>query len=90
MAIDNPFGNTYDGTGQPALRVENITTNDSADQPSVYRMIYVGVGGDIKITDMVGNVVVHKNAAAGSYIGPFRCARVWTTGTTATNLLGYV
>lgn len=90
MAIDSPFGNSIDGTGMPALRLENITPNDSADNATIYRQIYVGAGGSVKLTDSVGNVVTHINVSSGSYLGPFKCARVWATGTTATNLIGYV
>ena len=89
MAADNPFGNAIEGSGMPAVRIETVTGNDSADQPSVYRMLYVGVGGDVKVTDTFGNVAIHKNVASGSYIGPFRIARVWATST-ATDIIGYV
>lgn len=90
MAIDTPFGNTLDGTGMYALRLENITPSDSTDNASMYRQIYCGVGGDINLIDSKGNTVLHKNVASGSYIGPFYCARVKASLTTATNLIGYV
>ncbi len=90
MAANDPFGNSIDGTGTLALWMENITPSNSNDLPSIARMIYVGVGGDVSLVDTQGNTILHKNAAAGSYLGPFRVSRVNATGTTATNMVAYV
>lgn len=91
MPATNPFdtNNSYDST-RPALGLIAITTSDSADQTRVLRMIYCGVAGNISVIDTEGNTATHLNVASGSYIGPFSVARVKATGTTATNLIGYV
>jgi len=91
MPIDNPFDslNVNDST-RPALGLVAITTSDSADQARVLRTIYCGVAGNIAVMDTEGNSVTHLNVASGSYIGPFSVKRVLATGTTATNLIGYV
>jgi hypothetical protein len=86
----NLFDGYTSGAEVPALRMTTIAPSDASDLPVAVRMIYVGVGGDVNMTDTEGNTVLHKNAGAGCYLGPFRVARVRTSGTTATNLVGYV
>lgn len=49
--------------------------------------IYVGTGGNIKVT-MVGNqVVTFNNVPNGSFL-PIQVKKVWATGTGASDLLG--
>lgn len=63
-----------------------ITTSDTVAQP-LFRRIYVGVSGDVKITTIGGNVVVYKAAPVG-YLKIACASLIWATGTTATNLVG--
>lgn len=65
----------------------NITPSDSTDLPDALRMLIVGVGGDVKITDTRGEIGTFT-LEAGNY--PVRVARVWSTGTTATGLVGVI
>lgn len=88
-AID-PFSSASKSQISGAVSLTAISPNDAADLDYVVRMIYVGTGGDISVTDTLGNTVTHVNAAAGSYIGPFSVARVNLAGTTAADLVGYV
>ncbi len=67
-----------------------ITPDNTNELATVVRAIFVGVAGDVSVVDTAGNTVVHKNCAAGSYIGPFRVKQVTVSNTTATNLIGYV
>lgn len=64
-----------------------IVTNDSTDLTRPARGIYVGVSGDVKINDLLGNALTFKAAVAGLVL-PVCAARVFATGTTATNLIG--
>ena len=89
MPAYNHFGNTPNSMGG-AIKLANITPADGADLNDVVRLIYVGVSGNVATTDTQGNNVIHYNAPSGGYIGPFSVARVLATGTTATNLIGYV
>lgn len=89
MAVNKPFGDEINSLGA-ALSMFAITTSDSNDLATSVRQIYVGVGGDVSVIDSKGNTVIHKNAATGSYLGPFNVVRVTTANTTATNLIGYV
>jgi hypothetical protein len=73
--------------GRPAASAAAITPNDSADLSNVTRGIYVGGGGNVKV-DMndTGTAVVFYNVPVGVVL-PIRAARVYSTGTTATNLV---
>lgn len=62
-----------------------VTPSDSVDldTPSV---IYVGVSGSVKVSTVQGDAVTFVGLLAGSVI-PVQVIRVWSNGTTATNLL---
>ena len=74
--LDSPAGNAY-----------AVTPADGTDQSFATRAIYVGGAGDIKVTTTGGNTVTFVGCLAGSIL-PVRAARIWATGTTATNLVG--
>lgn len=63
----------------------NVTKDDANDLPHVTRGLIVGTAGDIKITDPEGNVGTYT-LPAGQYA--VRIQRLWSTGTTATGLVG--
>jgi hypothetical protein len=68
----------------------DITPNDGADLPNVTRGIYIGVGGDVRMTLVGmpdGTSRVYTNMAQGM-THEKRIKRVWATGTTATGLVG--
>jgi hypothetical protein len=85
MADD--FANYTSGLNSPAAHAFDIVANDSTDFVRTTRAIYVGGGGNVKIKTASGEIVTFSNASAGSTL-PIRVARVYATGTTATNLLG--
>lgn len=62
-----------------------VTPSDSADLPQ-FSVIYVGVTGTVKVTTAQGTDVTFKGVAAGTVI-PVRARRVWSTGTTATDMV---
>ena len=66
-----------------------ITGNDSTALTKSTRSIYVGGSGNIKVTTVDGTTVTFNGAVAGSII-PVRVKRVFSTGTTATNLIGLI
>jgi hypothetical protein len=68
----------------------DVLKSDATDLSECVVMIYVGVGGDVSLTDSEGHTLLHRNAASGTYLGPFQVARVRSSGTTATGLVGYV
>lgn len=80
-----PFPNSGPANGLVAL-----SPSDSADAAAYkVRQIYVGTGGDVKV--MQGSVVVtFRNVPAGSVLGPFLVDKVFATGTTAADLVGFL
>lgn len=62
-----------------------ITPADS-DMTNEARGIYVGGGGDVKVTTSSGDVVTFKGVPGGTLL-PVIAIRVWSTGTTADSLV---
>lgn len=63
-----------------------VTPSDTENLPlGAPRAIFVGVAGDVALTDMMGNT--STLVSAGAQYHPIRPARVRATGTTATNIL---
>lgn len=89
MPANKPFGDEINSLGM-ALSMFSITPHDTNELGNAVRMIYVGLGGDVNLTDSKGNTVLHKNAPTGSYLGPFNVVKVNASNTTASNLIGYV
>lgn len=62
-----------------------ITVNDAVDLPQV-SVVFVGVGGNVKVTTANGDVVTFNGVLAGMVL-PVQVRRVWSTGTTATTMV---
>lgn len=80
--------NTYRQYSDPPSFVETVTPSDSTDLTYYTQSIYVGVTGDVRLTPIDvadGSYVLYKALAAGRY--NIRAKRIWSTGTTATNIL---
>ena len=85
--MSDKFSNYHSGLESPAERAFAITGNDSTDLTVTPRAIYVGGAGNVKVTTLGGDTVTFNGAVAGTII-PVRVTRVFSTGTTATNLIG--
>jgi hypothetical protein len=71
----------------PAEKYNAITPHDTNDLTVPTRAIYVGVSGDVKVDSIDGNAVTYTGLMAG-IIHAIACTRVYSTGTTATNIVG--
>jgi hypothetical protein len=76
-------------------RAAAVTPSDTVDIPSVSTqdgtgnngcVLYVGVGGDVKVTTAGGDTVVFTGLLAGMFV-PVQVLRVWAADTTATNIV---
>jgi hypothetical protein len=76
-------------------RAAAVTPSDTVDIPSVSTqdgtgnngcVLYVGVGGDVKVTTAGGDTVVFTGLLAGMFV-PVQVLRVWATDTTATDIV---
>jgi hypothetical protein len=73
---------------EPARNAAAVTPNDSTDLTNSSRNIYVGTSGNLTVTmlDMAdGTSVTLPNAPVGYH--PLEVKRIWSTGTTASNIV---
>ena len=72
-----------------------VTTSDTLNIPSASTedgngnngcVLYVGAGGDLKVTTVGGNDVTFVNIQDGSFL-PIQVIKVFATGTTCTSIL---
>lgn len=73
-------------TQQPFEVLRTITTSDTTVYSPAIEYFYVGVAGDVAVTDRAGNVVTLKGCLAGK-IYAFRVTKIMATNTTATNIV---
>lgn len=77
------------GLTSPAIGGFAITKSDSNDLAEVARAVYIGAGGSLKVTALDGSVLTFVGLQTGALL-PVSCTRVWSTGTTAANIVGLV
>ena len=75
-----------------AIGASAVTVSDTvADPNGVFRGLYFGAAGAVKITMANGDIVTFPNVGAGTVL-PCACTMVWSTGTTVstpnTNIIG--
>jgi hypothetical protein len=69
----------------PADNAAAVTPNDATDLTNTARALYVGGTGNVKVDTAAGDTVIFYSVPAGAII-PVRVKRVYSTGTTATNI----
>jgi hypothetical protein len=79
--------NEYTST-VPATKGYEITPSDSTDLSPHARVLFIGTGGDLKITTK-GDTTITFPVLTGQYV-LFQVKRVWATGTTATDIVSMV
>jgi len=92
--------NTTDGTQSELAAVINDTTIEVRDaifaaQPKNYAVyggtqegavLYIGGAGNLKVTTVAGDIVTFNGVLAGSFF-PVNVLKVFSTGTSATNII---
>lgn len=86
MAATDTFRRVTADLDDPASSAVAITPNDSTDLTVVTRGIYVGGAGSVKVDMQTSGTVTFVGCVAGQTLA-IRAKRVYSTGTTATNLL---
>lgn len=85
------MANEWTGFGvelhSPAMNAQEITPADGADLTYQARSLYVGGAGNVKVTTVGGDTVTFVGVAAGTVL-PVLVKRVFSTGTTATSIVG--
>lgn len=81
----NPLPTTLAGSN--AINAVVVVPNDASDLvTNPTKGLYLGTGGDVKVTLHGGNTVTFVGLSAG-VIHPIAVKRVWATGTNASNIL---
>lgn len=81
MLAINTFDSHAKGLESPLSSAAQVTPTDAADLSHVSRALFVGAGGDLRVTTMDGQTVTFGGMAPGWH--PIRVRRVLATGTTA-------
>lgn len=84
MTVDR----SLQGSGEPAVFAFPISPSDADYLPFVPRAVYVGGSGNLAVMTAGLDIVVLVGVAVGSVL-PVRVIKVFATGTTATNLVGF-
>lgn len=80
------YKNHAPGMSDPILSASSIIPDDGADLPTSTRAIYVGGAGNLRVTLVSGDIVTFENMGQGWH--PLRVERVWSTGTSASAIVG--
>lgn len=87
MSAVDDFGTFATGLDAPADKAAAIVPSNGTNLAFATRAIYVGGGGDLRVEMQRSGTVTFFGLPGGTIL-PIRVARVYTAGTTATNLVG--
>ncbi|SDF16856.1 spike base protein, RCAP_Rcc01079 family [Limimaricola pyoseonensis] len=85
MPVIDSFAGQVAGLDSPVAQAAAVVPSDDTDLPQASRALYLGTGGDLRVTLLGGAVVTFRAAAAGWH--PLRVARVHATGTGAADIV---
>lgn len=78
------------GLTTPAAHAALVTPDDSNDLTSMTRGVSFGTAGAIKVTTAGGEtLVIPSGALAAGVVHPVAWVRIWSTSTTAANIVAY-
>lgn len=77
------MSSSYDTS--PANTAALVTPSDSVDLVPAARALYVGTTGNIKVTTAGGSTLLFTAVPVGFF--PVKVSRVWSTTTTASNIV---
>lgn len=84
MATEDKYKKVITGTEAPGFRHFSITPG-TGDLTALPRALYVGTAGDLVVEDSDGVSVTYVGISG---FVPMRAAKVLSTGTTATDIVG--
>lgn len=83
--MTDPYKTFASSLSDPVHMAESVTPDDGTNLTTACRALYVGQGGNLRVTLVGGSTVTLVAASNGWH--PVRATRVWATGTTATDIL---
>lgn len=75
-----------EGLESPAVHLDTVTPSDTTDLARITRAINVASAGFVRVTTKEGDTGTVYVAEGGVF--PIRATRIWSTGTTATGIVG--
>jgi hypothetical protein len=81
----NSLENKGAGATVPAYRIEVVSPDDTFSFNHEVRAVWVGSGGDIRVTTTGGDTVTIVGVSTGTLL-PIAVTKVWSTGTSATSI----
>jgi hypothetical protein len=70
----------------PATKAADVTLHDSNGLAPPCAALFVGTGGNLKVTLVDGGTVTFNNVPSGSVL-PVAASVVWSTGSTASGVI---
>lgn len=86
MPAKDTFQNQASSLESPISKALAVTPDDATDLPFLTRAVYLGGGGDLRVNLEDGSTLTFVGMGTGWH--PLRVARVWATGTGATDIVG--
>lgn len=83
--IKNRKKSTPQVVNSPVTGAAAVTPNDSTNLTETTVSLYIGTAGTLKVSFEDGSTATYAAIAAGRH--PLRVNRVWSTGTSATNIV---
>lgn len=84
--MDDPFETYSRSLEGPGEDVVEVTPSNDSDLPILARGLWIGIGGNVKVTAKGGGTVTFTNVPGGIIL-PVRARRVHLTGTTADEIV---
>lgn len=85
MAAFDPFASHQADLTAVATHAVDVVPSDTVDLAVIPRALWLGTGGDLRVTMKGGEVVTFKNSEPTWF--DIRVTRIWATGTTAADLV---
>ena len=83
--MTDAFAQYQIGLESPAIRVLTVTPSDTDDLAETSRAINVATSGTVRVTTVKGTTATVFVAAGIAF--PIRVTRIWSSGTTASNIV---
>lgn len=85
MPATDLFANRSSSVDGPPEHAAEVTPSDGTDLTYATRGLFIGVAGNLKVTMVGGQTVTFPNVPVGQFVA--RVTRVWSTGTTADDIV---
>lgn len=83
--MTDPFAMYQAGLESPAVHLNDVVPNDTADLDVTSRALNVAVSGNVRVTTLGGETATVYIAAGSAF--PVRATRIWATGTNAAGIV---